>query len=68
MFGSTVFTKHAKRRGKSRGIGASKTSRASRGSKSYLGQNKYKATAGGVTTVYKVRGRKKIILTSWKER
>lgn len=69
MFGnSPTFTRHAKKRGKSRGIASFRATRATGGSKTYLGKNKYKATSGGVTTVYKQKGRKKIILTSWKER
>lgn len=69
MFGSrAVFTNHAKKRGRSRGVGATKAFRATSGSKRYLGKGKYKATAGGVTTVYKQKGGKRIILTSWKDR
>jgi hypothetical protein len=69
MFGSSpIFTNHAKKRGKSRGIGASSATRATHGSKKYLGKGKYKATSGGVTTVFKRKGGKKIILTSWKQR
>jgi len=67
MFRKPVFTKHANRRLKKRGIGASRARRSLHGSKTNLGGGKYKSTSGGVTTVYKVKGGKKIVLTTYRD-
>ena len=61
-----IFTRHAKRRLRTRHIARGSASAASFGEKKYLGNHKYKATRRGVTIVYKKSGSKRIVLTSYR--
>jgi len=69
MFGSKKnYTKHAQHRMKKRGLSGSRVYSATHGTKTYLGHGKYKATSGGVTTVFARKSGKRIIITSWRSK
>jgi hypothetical protein len=53
---------------KKRGLSGSRVYSATHGTKTYLGHGKYKATSGGVTTVFARKSGKRIIITSWRSK
>lgn len=65
-----IFTRHAKKRMKKRGIGSGPALRAVSGQTKYLGAGKYKSVkrsmGKSLTVVYKKEKGKKIALTVWK--
>lgn len=65
-----LFTRHAKRRMRQRSIGTGRVRRTAKGKKQYQGKGVYRSEVEGKTSttvvVYKRRGAKKIILSTWK--
>lgn len=65
-----IFTRHAKRRMRQRAVSAPRIQRAARGRRTYCGKGIYRAeieTPEGTTVViYKQRGGKRVILSTWK--
>lgn len=67
-----LFTRHAKRRMRQRSVGTARVRRAAHGKKTHQGKGVYRSEteAAGITTVvvYKKRGARRILLSTWKER
>ncbi len=69
---TTTLTRHARKRMRQRGVGATRVHRAVRGRRQYQGGGVYRAEVerGGIiyAVVYKVVNGEKIILSTWRKR
>lgn len=67
-----IFTRHARKRVRQRALSPVSVRRAAAGKRRYQGKGVYRAevpTAEGATVVvYKQRGRRRVILSSWRRR
>jgi hypothetical protein len=69
----SVFTRHARKRVRQRALSPTSVRRAASGKRRYQGKGIYRAEtvgADGAATVvvYKQRGRRRVILSSWRRR
>lgn len=64
------FTRHAKRRMRQRSIGQGRVRRTAKGKKQHQGGGIYRSevegSRGTTVVIYKKRGAKKVILSTWK--